>query len=88
MTGYNYLIRIIPARIVVPLFIQGHAELGVITQSAVAVGHLLGAFSLIVTQFQSISTYTAVVARLNALRDAMSRERPGQKVGESNGEPS
>jgi vitamin B12/bleomycin/antimicrobial peptide transport system ATP-binding/permease protein len=75
-TGYNYLIQIIPALIVAPLFIQGQAEFGVITQSAVAFGHLLGAFSLIVTQFQSISTYTAVVARLNALRTAMVRELP------------
>jgi len=75
-TGYNYLIQIIPALIVAPLFIQGKMEFGVITQSAVAFGHLLGAFSLIVTQFQSISTYTAVVARLNALRAAMIQERP------------
>ena len=75
-TGYNYLIQIIPALIVAPLFIQGKAEFGVITQSAVAFGHLLGAFSLIVTQFQSISTYAAVVARLNALREAMTQERP------------
>jgi putative ATP-binding cassette transporter len=77
-TGYNYLIQIIPALLVAPLFIQGEAQFGVITQSAVAFGHLLGAFSLIVTQFQSISTYTAVVARLNALRDAMDLERPEQ----------
>ncbi|MGE5154599.1 MAG: ABC transporter ATP-binding protein/permease, partial [Bdellovibrio bacteriovorus] len=75
-TGYNFLIQIIPALLVAPLFIQGKAEFGVITQSAVAFGHLLGAFSIIVTQFQSISTYTAVVARLNALRTAMTRERP------------
>ncbi|NVZ11070.1 ABC transporter ATP-binding protein/permease [Allochromatium humboldtianum] len=74
-TGYNYLIQIIPALLVAPLFIQGEAQFGVITQSAVAFGHLLGAFSLIVTQFQSISNYTAVVARLNALRDAMGQER-------------
>ncbi|MTW20076.1 ABC transporter ATP-binding protein/permease [Allochromatium palmeri] len=77
-TGYNYLIQIIPALLVAPLFIEGKAEFGVITQSAVAFGHLLGAFSLIVTQFQSISSYTAVVARLNALRDAMTQERPEQ----------
>lgn len=75
-TGYNYLIQIIPALIVAPLFINGHADFGVITQSAVAFAHLLGAFSLIITQFQSISAYTAVVARLNALRDAMTQERP------------
>ncbi len=75
-TGYNYLIQIIPALVIAPLFIQGRVEFGVITQSAVAFGHLLGAFSLVVTQFQSISSYTAVIARLNALRDAMGRGRP------------
>jgi len=70
-TGYNYLIQIIPALLVAPLFITGQAEFGVITQSAMAFGHLIGAFSLIVTQFQSISAYTAVIARLSALADAM-----------------
>jgi len=60
---------------VAPLFISGEAEFGVITQSAMAFGHLLGAFSLIITQFQSISNYTAVIARLSALREAMDRAR-------------
>ena len=70
-TGYNYLIQIIPALVVAPLFISGRAEFGVITQSAMAFAHLLGAFSLIVNQIQSISSYTAVVARLTSLVDAM-----------------
>ncbi len=76
-TGYNYLIQIIPALMVAPLFIAGEAEFGVITQSAMAFGHLLGAFSIIITQFQSISSYTAVIARLSALREAMDRARVG-----------
>jgi putative ATP-binding cassette transporter len=75
-TGYNYLIQIIPALVVAPLFIHGKAEFGVISQSAMAFGHLLGAFSLIVTQFQSISNYTAVIARLGGLREAMDNARP------------
>jgi putative ATP-binding cassette transporter len=75
-TGYNYLIQIIPALVVAPLFIHGQAEFGVISQSAMAFGHLLGAFSLIVTQFQSISNYTAVIARLGGLRQAMDSARP------------
>ena len=74
-TSYNYMIQIIPALVVAPLFIAGKAEFGVITQSAMAFGHLLGAFSIIVTQFQSISNYTAVIARLSALREAMDRAR-------------
>lgn len=70
-TGYNYLIQIIPALVVAPLFIRGQVEFGVITQSAMAFAHLMGAFSLIVTHFQSISSFTAVVARLGSLMEAM-----------------
>ncbi|WP_373508769.1 ABC transporter ATP-binding protein/permease [Thiocapsa sp.] len=80
-TGYNYLIQIIPALIVAPLFIKGEAQFGVIAQSAIAFAHLLGAFSLIVTQFQAISAYTAVIARLAGLREAMGE---GQSPGAPN----
>src|SRR6185503_15139294 len=75
-TGYNYMIQIIPALIVAPLFIRGEAEFGVITQSAIAFTQLLGAFSLIVTQFQTISSYAAVLARLHALADATFITKP------------
>ena len=74
-TGYNWLIQIIPALVVAPMFIKGKVEFGVITQSAIAFTQLLGAFSLIVTQFQSISSYTAVLARLVKLMEAAQQER-------------
>jgi putative ATP-binding cassette transporter len=77
-TGYNWLIQIIPALIIAPLFINGKVQFGVITQSAIAFGHLLGAFSLIVTQFQSISSFTAVLARLTSLMDAGQRARAAE----------
>jgi putative ATP-binding cassette transporter len=73
-TGYNYGIQLIPALIVGPLFIRGQAEFGVITQSAMAFSHLLGAFSLIVTQFQSISSYAAAITRLASLTEATQPE--------------
>lgn len=69
--GYNYLIQIVPALIVAPLFMRGDVEFGVVTQSAMAFTHLMGAFSLAVTQFQSISSYAAVIARLGKLGDAL-----------------
>jgi vitamin B12/bleomycin/antimicrobial peptide transport system ATP-binding/permease protein len=71
--GYNYFIQIIPALIIAPMFIWGEKEFGVITQSTMAFATLLGAFSLIVTQFQSISAFTAVTARLHSLNDAIDR---------------
>ncbi|PKN65965.1 MAG: ABC transporter [Deltaproteobacteria bacterium HGW-Deltaproteobacteria-15] len=78
-TGYNWLIQIIPALIVAPLFINGKVEFGVISQSAIAFTHLLGAFSLIVTQFQSISSYTATSARLATLKEACEREANAER---------
>jgi putative ATP-binding cassette transporter len=77
-TGYNYMIQIIPALIVAPMFIRSQAEFGVITQSAMAFSQLLGAFSIIVTQFQSISSFTAVVARLGSFAEAIEQ---AQSVG-------
>ena len=70
-TGYNWMIQIIPALIIAPAFIEGKIEFGVITQSAMAFSTLVAAFSLIVTQFQSLSSYAAVVARLSALAEAV-----------------
>ena len=69
-TGYNYLIQVIPIVIVAPLFIRGEVEFGVITQAAMAFAQLMGAFSLIVTQFQSLSSYAAVLARLGDFGEA------------------
>src|SRR5262249_2593900 len=72
-TSYNYLIQIIPALIVAPRFIRGEVEFGVITQSAMAFAQLLGALSLIINQFGSISSFAAVVARLSAIVGAVER---------------
>ena len=74
-TGYNWLIQIIPALIIAPAFIEGKIEFGVITQSAIAFTTLVAAFSLIVSQFQSLSSYAAVMARLSALAEAVGQQR-------------
>ncbi|WP_342237460.1 ABC transporter ATP-binding protein/permease [Inquilinus sp. OTU3971] len=74
-TGYNWLIQIVPALVVAPAFINGEIEFGVITQSAMAFSALIAAFSLIVTQFQSLSNFAAVVARLSSLMDAIEQSQ-------------
>jgi putative ATP-binding cassette transporter len=87
-TGYNYLIQIIPALIVAPRFIRGEVEFGVITQSAGAFAQLLAAFSLIINQFGSISSFAAVIARLSALAGAVEKkdiDRPGIEAVEDSG---
>jgi putative ATP-binding cassette transporter len=79
-TGYNYLIQIIPMLIVAPRFIRGEVEFGVVTQSAMVFAQLLGAFSLIINQFQSISSFAAVIARLSALVGAVEKGLPSART--------
>jgi putative ATP-binding cassette transporter len=66
-TGYNYLPQIIPALVVAPLYIRGDVEFGAVTQAEMAFTQVQAAFSLIVTQFQYVTTYAAVVGRLGAM---------------------
>jgi putative ATP-binding cassette transporter len=70
-TGYSYLIQIIPTLLVAPQFMRGEVEFGVITQSAMAFTQLLGAFSLIVNQFGSLSSFAAVIARLSGFAETV-----------------
>ncbi|MDZ4725882.1 MAG: SbmA/BacA-like family transporter [Leptospira sp.] len=69
--SYNYFIQIIPMLLIAPSYMRGEIQFGVITQAALAFTTLLNAFSLIVTQFQSISAFTAVVKRLKTLDTVM-----------------
>lgn len=79
--GYNYLVPILPIFIVAPLYLRGKIELGVVTQSAMAFAQLLGAFSLIVAQFQSISAFAAVARRLSSLWEEMGITEQGGPQG-------
>jgi vitamin B12/bleomycin/antimicrobial peptide transport system ATP-binding/permease protein len=75
-SGYNYLVQILPILIVAPRYLRGTIEFGVVTQSAMAFAQLLGAFSLILVQFQSISAFAAVARRLGSLLEAMDATGP------------
>src|SRR5262249_29405097 len=76
--GYNYLTQLIPLLIVGPMYIRGQVEFGVVTQSAMAFSAFLGAFSLIVTQFEPLSSFAAVTNRLDTIAEAIEQARtPG-----------
>jgi putative ATP-binding cassette transporter len=81
-TGYNYLPQIIPAAVVAHLYIQGKVEFGAVTQAAMAFAQVQGAFSLIVNEFQVVTTYAAVIGRLGSLWEAT---EPGVAGSESAG---
>jgi putative ATP-binding cassette transporter len=73
--GYNYLIQLIPLLLVAPLYMQHKVEFGVVTQSAMAFAAFLGAFSLIVTQFETLSSFAAVSERVNNIVAAIEQGR-------------
>lgn len=66
-SGYRYLIQVLPAAVVAPMYFSGKIEFGVINQSVSAFNHILGDFSLIVYQFQAISAFSAVIDRLGTV---------------------
>uniref|UniRef100_A0A1D1Z8Q0 ABC transporter D family member 2, chloroplastic n=2 Tax=Anthurium amnicola TaxID=1678845 RepID=A0A1D1Z8Q0_9ARAE len=69
--GYRYLIQILPAAVVAPMYFSGKIEFGVINQSVSAFNHILSDFSLIVYQFQAISAFSAVIDRLGEFDDVL-----------------
>lgn len=71
-SGYRYLIQILPAAVVAPMYFSGKIEFGVINQSVSAFNHILGDFSLIVYQFQAISAFSAVIDRLGTVHFPLS----------------
>ncbi|XP_072999270.1 ABC transporter D family member 2, chloroplastic isoform X2 [Typha latifolia] len=70
-SGYRYLIQILPAAVVAPMYFSGKIEFGVINQSVSAFNHILSDFSLIVYQFQAISAFSAVIDRLGEFDDLL-----------------
>lgn len=83
-TGYNYAIVLIPALIIAPLYFAGTVEFGVFTQADMAFGQILTALSLVVTSFNDLSNFAAVVNRLSGFTEALDEpdrsKVPGAKV--------
>jgi vitamin B12/bleomycin/antimicrobial peptide transport system ATP-binding/permease protein len=70
-TMYNWMIQLIPVLIIAPRFFRGEIEFGEISRATGAFATLLGALSLIVTQFAAISSFAAVVTRLGSIWEAL-----------------
>jgi ABC-type uncharacterized transport system fused permease/ATPase subunit len=70
-TAYQYLIQVVPVAVVAPQYFSGAVQLGVVSQSAGAFNHILGDVSIIVNQFESLSTFSAGIDRLAQFYDEM-----------------
>jgi vitamin B12/bleomycin/antimicrobial peptide transport system ATP-binding/permease protein len=55
------------------MYMRGEVEFGVVTQSAMAFAQVLGGFSLIISQFETISSFAAVTGRLDMILDAIDK---------------
>ncbi len=70
--GYDNIGQLLPLLITGVLFIRGTiTEFGEITQAQMMFLHVIGAFSLIVKEFQRVSAFRAVVERLAGFLDAL-----------------
>lgn len=79
-TGFNYFVVILPTLIVAPLYFAGKIEFGAIAQANFAFGQVLGALTIVVTQFQDISAFAAGVNRLAAFKQALETPNAGAKA--------
>lgn len=66
-SGYNYVALVLPIIVVAPLYFRREVEFGVITQATGAFAQVLASFSLIITQFERLSSYSAGVVRIGGL---------------------
>lgn len=75
-TGYGYFVVIVPALVVAPRYFAGELDFGGISQASFAFTQVLGALSIIVDQFESLSAFAAGVDRLDGFKTAMREVTP------------
>ena len=68
--AYDFLLPLVPFIILAPSFFAGKIEFGKITQASAAFIALRTAFSIIIDQFNSLSSFAAVVERLGGYLEA------------------
>jgi len=59
-------LQILPILVVAPLYFSGNIELGVISQSSGAFNHVLSDFSILINEFEALSSFSAGLNRLSS----------------------
>jgi ABC-type uncharacterized transport system fused permease/ATPase subunit len=72
---YQFLVQILPIMVVSKQYFTGEISLGIISQSVGAFAHILSDMSVIVTQFEQLSSFCAGIERLSTFFQAMRRAR-------------
>ena len=69
--GYEYLILVLPIVVMAPMYFSGQIKFGVVTQAEGAFVQVLGALSIIVSQFEELSNFAAGITRLETFATAL-----------------
>lgn len=77
-TAYRYLIQVVPVAIVAPQYFSGAIQLGVVSQSSGAFNHILSDLSIIVNQFEQLSSFSAGIGRLSSFMAAIKEADPSR----------
>jgi ABC-type uncharacterized transport system fused permease/ATPase subunit len=72
-------VQILPVWVVAPQYFSGAIQLGVVSQSAGAFNHVLRDLSVIVNQFEQLSSFSAAIDRLHSFMVAI-READGGRT--------
>jgi putative ATP-binding cassette transporter len=76
--GYEYFILVLPIVVMAPLYFSGQIKFGVMTQAESAFVQVLGALSIIVSQFEQLSNFAAGITRLETFATAL--DQPAAKA--------
>ena len=71
VNAYRYLVQILPVAVVAPKYFAGEIALGIISQSVGAFNHILSDLSIIINQFERLSSFSAGIDRLSSFYQAM-----------------
>ncbi len=74
--GYEYIILVLPVVVMAPLYFAGQIKFGVVTQAESAFVQVLGALSIIVSQFEHLSGFVAGITRLETFSTALEETGP------------
>ena len=82
-TCYNYFVQIVPVAVVAPQYFAGSIQLGVISQSVGAFNHILSDLSVIVNDFEQLSSFSAGIERLSTFLEFMRDADPSRSKEDS-----
>ncbi|MBX9692369.1 MAG: ATP-binding cassette domain-containing protein, partial [Cyanobacteria bacterium] len=64
-TSYDYSLLVIPSLIAAPLYLSGEIQLGMLIQAGTSFGRVIGALSVLISQYQTFARLSAITSRLS-----------------------